>query len=1117
MNPIAGKMRRWIVGVFVVMLIDMWLPPQWGFCGVHWIMLPLAWRHLHRRYISQFTTVQVAAAAAPAVVSMIVWLVGSGDADAATAYMNPYRLWTIGGLVAAAYFHVHLLGRLRRRLSHQRVLQSNVRAHSRNVRRVNRALRDEVARREATQYRLDKSETTFQSIIDRMNLQVARKNVEGVFTYANDVFCEQVGKTPADVVGSTDSELYDVSLAEAYRRDDMRVIATGQAIDKVEEHPIANGGRGFAQVFKAPEFDQDGRCVGIQVIFWDVTDKHRHAMTMRESEARKRALFDAAGDAVVLIDESEIVVEANPSADQLLRRDDETLVGQPLQDLVVAELDLATNTPLQRHEDRVRPERSEESGKELIHWSSLPLTRRHHLTLRRGDESRFDSEVSVHRIPVGEAEGRAVVIRDVTMQRQAFEAMREAMAVAEQANLAKTQFMAGISHELRTPLVGIQGLTDLLQAQALPSSARRYVNMMADSTQLLADTIEDILDFAAIEAGRVGINPTPVDLHAIFGDAFGCLAVRVANRPVRLALSIDPRTPRRVRTDAKRLRQIVVNLAGNAIKFTTEGEVAVRLEPTGPVDESNRQLLAITVTDTGIGIDSEHQARIFDAFEQADRGTNKRYGGTGLGLAIARGLAQRLDGDISLSSEPGRGSTFQCLFRAEVLQRDEEPAIATPNPDDAAQMAIVSVGNASIRDSIAETLLAQSWTVDALDSSPNGHTAVSELESGAETVDVVHWILTESTADAAFQTRARRVSDRVMWITKAGDGAPRQAIRKDVIIIEPVLPDEVRRWSRGETVLQQERGIVAASRLSTHEFAEGATNQRRYRILVVDDSATNRLVIHDQLATVGHHVEIAPSGREAIARVQQAHPSERTRFDCVLMDLQMPDMDGTEATKSIQSWYARCHPTFNPPPVIALTAHITEQHRQLCHDAGMAGYVTKPVRLPTLLSEMDRIVGERAPIVHEIQHVPPPESPTTSIAPTQPTPPDESNDATWRDRLASHCGHDPATIESVREAIQLEVPTLLRRIQTSARSGDQHKLKTAVHTLKSCLRYVADPEDVEVAKKLEMLTDDPAWVAELQSSVQSGDESDSMTMVQTLDQISKQWVERISVSNLNAK
>ncbi len=1131
----------WIFVIVLLMCADITAPTRWGLCVLHLVLLPLAWRFLHRRVITRVTVIQAAAVAlaglwhafyGPAIFVFLAdthWLVEEFVEKVdqyKTLYFDPVRCWTFLALMAAVYFHVFLRSRLRMRLKHQQSLQQGVRRRSQEVARVNHALREEVARRQATQHRLDQSETTFQSIMDRMHLQVARKNAEGVFTYANEPFCAELGLQPIDVIGSTDADLYAPDLAVRYRADDLSVMETGIHVDRVAEHPGIDGRTGFVQVFKAPEYDQQGQCIGIQAIFWDVTEKHRGAMALQNSEARKRALFEAAADAVLLVDDRGVVVEANPAAMQLLQAGVGRLVGRPLGDLIMP---VATNEQPRFTEARFR--------EESVSWKTLSFADRHQLRLRRGDGVAFDSEVSIHPIPLGERDGRAVIIRDVTLQQQAFDAMREAKAVAEQANRTKTQFMAGISHELRTPLGGIRGLTELLAAQSIPALARRYVNLISQNTELLHDAIEDILDFSAIEAGRVAIDPHPIDLHEVVGDAFGCLAIRVADKPVRLCLSIDPLLPRRVIADAKRIRQIIVNLVGNAIKFTPSGLVSLRIalisedvdvskserdsaesddaEKTSAESSprNNRCSFEMTITDTGIGIAPENQSRIFDAFEQADRGTNKQYGGTGLGLAIARGLAERMGGGIELESEPGSGSCFRVRLQLKLAKPSQKNNVQLEDSTTGEQrgVVVVSVDNETVESAITETLAFDGWTVCRPDQLAARESPASSAVHPHSRVDAqpINWILVNLKADSAWRSRARKATDRVLWLTHTGEPTPRRAKSLDTIVIEPIHPDELRRWLLGEPLRQSGRATAITAVLSpesdtgsrTISGRDGRLPQKdRYHLLLVDDSPTNRLVIHDQLVSVGHRVTTADGGVAALAHFR------RESFDCILMDLQMPGMDGTEVATQLATLAEELDCPL--PPMIALTAHVTDQHREMCRDAGMVGYITKPIHLEPLMQEIENAVnGQCMPSEQTIEMRPAAGGDEPEL------------DSSWRTRLAKYCGGDAATIESVCHGISEEIPDLIRRLDRSATEGDSRAFKTAAHTLKSCLRYVAPKHQNDLTAELERHSNDLEWFDrlhhELQSRVESGDGGkgdsvvDELTQLRRVQQIAHDWAARI--------
>ncbi|MEM9645933.1 MAG: PAS domain-containing protein, partial [Planctomycetota bacterium] len=610
------KPATWVVAVILLAIIDLMTPPWVHVCVLALLLVTLAWNSLPRRFMPLLMATTLVAVSVPGLIRGIAASQNDGVTVVAGQLVptphssspmalgqlavpflafGPARCWTLLALVGQWWFHRRLQQRRARRLALRRSLQQRVHRRTDQVKRANQALRGEIVRRQETQHQLDQSESTFEALIERMELQVSRKDSQGVITYANDIYCQKLGLDPTKVIGSTDEELFSPVIAEKYRNDDRTIMETGQVIDQIEQHPTPEGNAGFVQVFKAPEYDRDGNCIGIQVIFWDITQKHLGEIALRDSEARKRALFDSAGDAVVLLDQDDLVVEANPAAIDLFR---DPLVGKTFAEIAEPFASAESNVDTDEESSGGRNERGParvgrdlaSNGRGAETWGAIDRETRHELNIRLRDGRRFDSEVSVHTIPVGDHDGVAVIIRDVTLQKRAMEALRDAKASAEAANRTKTEFIAGVSHELRTPLGGIIGLSDLLSQTPLNESGQEYVQMIGESAQALTDVIEDILDFAAIDAGRLDIDPRPMDLHRCVGGAFKSLAVRAAELPISLVFSMQPDTPRYVIADAKRVRQVMINLIGNAIKFTREGEVRVRLSvdpilETEPVEE----------------------------------------------------------------------------------------------------------------------------------------------------------------------------------------------------------------------------------------------------------------------------------------------------------------------------------------------------------------------------------------------------------------------------------------------------------------------------------------------------------------------------------------------------
>lgn len=1043
MSRILSRPAIWMLAAFLLCAADMIAPARLGLPVLNLVLLTVSWRLLHRRHIAVLTLVLFICVAVGGVTELILSSTSAGEQEPTSWWqsISPVRIWVAAALVGAGWFHINLQHARRRRLMSRRELQQRVRRRTAQVQKVNQALRIEVARREETEHLLDRSETTFKAIMDRMELQITRKDCDGVITYANETYCSKLGRAPEEVVGCTDAELYPPEMAQQYREDDLVVIATGKSIDQIEEHPLPDGSSGFAQVFKAPEHDQSGQCIGVQIIFWDITRKHRSEIELRNSEARKRALFESAGDAVLLLDDDGRVVEANPSAVSLLELPAEKFVGKPV--------DRFASIAPEYNATNFSPPRS------LARLDNGP---RHELLLQRSDGSDFISEVSIHSIPVGNREGLAVIIRDVTLQRRAFQAMSEAKSAAEAASETKTEFMASVSHELRTPLGGVIGLADLLATTPLSDRGKQYVDLIRHSASLLSDVIEDILDFSALEAGHVHLDPTNIDLHKVVGDAYKCVAARAIDKPIRLVLSIAPATPRYVVGDAKRLRQIVINLCGNAIKFTPRGEVALRLSTA--IETNSPPRVVIEVKDSGIGIPEDKHASVFEAFEQGETGTTKRFGGTGLGLAITRGLALRMGGDISLNSELGKGSTFRCV-------------LLLPNQDSADQDSAMSIAS---KKPTAQLSLPTDWcaTIDVESKQMRDAFSESLRFGGLQLID------DPRRADVIIQLhgRPRRQlpkNKHTVWIARLGQSSP-STVPGDIVLLEPVTPEEI-----VQACIPPNRTGQEPDDSSTESPHSGQAPSQSYQgtLLIVDDSEVNRTVLRDQLQSAGYKVEIASSGFEGVAK------ASTNRFDCILMDLQMPDMDGIEATEKITTAYDQIR---RPrPPIIALTAHVTAQHRERCKHAGMDGFVTKPVAKPILLNAIAGVVSKQ-------QTTDSPENPPSDLPPPRTTLPEgqplqqsdtakladqesepQKRNATgpdadpWRERLQSFGGNDPVTVISICDAFLQEVPRLTETIERSHTNQDASSFRTAAHTLKSCLRYVAPADDVKIAAELEQM------------------------------------------------
>jgi two-component system sensor histidine kinase/response regulator len=644
---------------------------------------------------------------------------------------------------------------------------------------------------------------------------------------------------------------------------------------------------------------------------------------VEERTAYLNALIENNPLAIMVLDSAQTVQLCNPAFEHLFQFTREEVVGKPVEGLL-ADGDLLAEANAISLQTR---------GGKPVNF----VTRR-----RRKDRSLVDVELhTVGLVLNNEVVGSLVIYQDISIRKLAEQAMRHAKEAAESASLAKSEFLANMSHEIRTPMNGILGMTELVLDTELDSEQREYLNLAKLSADSLLSLINDILDYSKIEAGKLEVEAIDFNLGDTIGDTMKTLSLRAHQKGLELAYDTAPDVPDALLGDPGRLRQVIVNLIGNAIKFTERGEVVLSLQADWRTNDDIQ--LHFIVSDTGIGIPSEKQTAIFEAFTQADGSMSRTYGGTGLGLTISSRLATLMHGRIWVESEPGKGSKFH--FTAHFgLQKVPTRTIVPRDRTTLRDMRVLVVDdNATNRQILLKMLANWHTTPLAAESGAKAITALREAQGlgrhfplilvDAQMPEMDGFALAES-----IKRNPEWGTATIMMLSSAGHRGDAKRCRELGIaayLTKPVLQAEL--LDAILTALGTKPIPEALPALVTrHSLRQ---NSNHLNILLVEDNAVNQRLAARLLERRGHTVEIAGNGREALVAL------EKQSFDLVFMDVQMPEMDGFEATAAIR---AKEKGSGNHLPIFAMTAHAMAGDRERCLEAGMDDYITKPIRFEEL-------------------------------------------------------------------------------------------------------------------------------------------------------------------------
>jgi two-component system, sensor histidine kinase and response regulator len=768
----------------------------------------------------------------------------------------------------------------------------------------------------------------------------------------------------------------------------------------------------------------------------EMGDRQRIQEALHESEERIRLLLDSTAEAIFGIDRIGNLTFCNPAMLRLLGHENgDALLGKHAH--VILHHSHPDGTPYLLEECAIANSLSKGEGihsEEEFFW--------------RADGTGFPVEFWAYPIrKEGEIVGAVITFLDITRRKRAQADLLEAKEAAESGSRAKSEFLANMSHEIRTPMNGIIGMTDLALDTILSAEQRDYLNLVKSSAGSLLHLINDILDFSKIEAGKLELEKTEFAIRDLFEDSLKTLALRTDNKLLEILVRVSPRVPTALVGDPMRLRQLIVNLVGNAIKFTEAGSIIVDTELEAIEGEDVR--LHVSVTDTGIGIPLEKQEIIFESFAQADGSTTRRFGGTGLGLTISRQLVELMGGRIWVKSEIGKGSAFHftCHFqKGNAPASDQEQRAGQTLPG----LNVLIVDNNVTRREILEEMLTN-WHMNPA-WADSGANALEILQTTQDVGRAFPIVLLDASMPKidGFQVMQRIQSNpglagAVIMMLSANRHVVDTALCRELGVTRCLTKPIGQAELLDAILLSLEPAAIQEFLIEpSHLPGRVKPGEKSLNILLSEDNPVNQMLSIRLLEKAGHRVTLASTGRKAVFAWEHA---AAPGFDIVLMDIQMPEMDGMEAAAAIRGLEKKSGKHI---PIVAMTAHAMRGDRERCLARGMDGYISKPIDPDCLFAEIERCCaaaternGARAQIHQD-----------------SPEPMD-------RISLLERVEGDQELLTEIIHIFQENAPAMLAAMREALLSGDMAALERSAHSFKGAASNLSAKAAAAAALQLE--------------------------------------------------